>query len=81
MTRAKQLDDVYNLINRVSKTEHENKPTDLNRLGRACEAAGLIDEAHGWYMLAIGHNPLDSEAQQALHRLRDPSTDGTSLQP
>ena len=70
MTRARQLDEVYNLINRIKRPGSENQPPDLTRLGRACEAAGLLDEARGWYMLAIGRDPLDTEAQQALHRLR-----------
>ncbi len=70
LTRARQLDEVYNLINRIKKPGSENQAPDLSRLGRACEAAGLLDEARGWYLLAIGRDPLDAEAQQALHRLR-----------
>jgi tetratricopeptide (TPR) repeat protein len=70
LTHAKQLDDVYNLINRIRRPGSENQPPDLTKLGRACEAAGLVDEARGWYLLAIGRDPLDAEAQQALHRLR-----------
>jgi tetratricopeptide (TPR) repeat protein len=70
LTRARQLDEVYNLINRIKRPGSENQAPDLTRLGRACEAAGLVDEARGWYMLAIGRDPLDAEAQQALHRLR-----------
>ena len=65
LARARQLDEVYNLINRIKKPGSENQPPDLTRLGRACEAAGLADEARGWYMLAIGSNPLDAEAQRA----------------
>jgi tetratricopeptide (TPR) repeat protein len=70
LTRARQLDEVYNLINRIKRPGSENQPPDLTRLGRACEAAGLLDEARGWYMLAIGRDPLDTEAQQAVHRIR-----------
>ncbi len=70
VARARQLDDVYNLINRIKRPGSENQPPDLTNLGRACEAAGLIDEARGWYMLAIGRDPLDTEAQRALSRLR-----------
>jgi hypothetical protein len=62
---------VYNLINRVSRPNHENQAPDLTELGRACEAAGLSDEARGWYMLAINRRPTDSEAQQALRRLHE----------
>ena len=45
LTRARQLDDVYNLINRVSRPNRENQSGDLTRLGRACETAGLCEEA------------------------------------
>jgi tetratricopeptide (TPR) repeat protein len=69
LARAKQLDEVYRLVNRISKSDQANQALDLTRLGKACELAGLIDEAKGWYMLAIGLDPLDSEAQRALHRL------------
>jgi hypothetical protein len=70
LTRARHLDEVYNLINRIKAPGSENQPPDLTRLGRACEAAGLVDEARGWFMLAIGRDPLDAQAQQALNRLR-----------
>jgi tetratricopeptide (TPR) repeat protein len=71
LTRVKRLDDVYNLVNRVSKPDKESQAPDLGRLARACEAAGLLDEARGWFALAIARDPLDAEAQKALHRLRD----------
>jgi tetratricopeptide (TPR) repeat protein len=74
LAKAKRLDHVYNLINRVSKSNQENQPPDLTRLGQACEAAGLNDEARGWFMLAISRQPLDFEAQRALRRLRDEVT-------
>jgi tetratricopeptide (TPR) repeat protein len=71
LARAKRLDDVYNLINRVSRPNQENQAPDLTQLGRTCEAAGLTDESRGWYMLAIAREPLNAEAQQALRRLQD----------
>jgi tetratricopeptide (TPR) repeat protein len=69
LTRARRLDDVYNLINQVRKPSQENQAPDLTQLGRMCEAASLLDEARGWYVLAISRDPLDAEAQQALRRL------------
>jgi tetratricopeptide (TPR) repeat protein len=71
--RARKLDDVYNLINRISRPGRENAASDLAALGHACEAAGLIDEAKGWFDLAIARNPLDAESQQALQRIRNRS--------
>jgi tetratricopeptide (TPR) repeat protein len=71
LARAKRLDDVYNLINRVRKPNQESRLADLTDLGRACAAAGLLDEARGWYSLAITRDPSDPEAQGGLHRLRN----------
>jgi tetratricopeptide (TPR) repeat protein len=71
LARAKLLDDVYKLIIRVRRPGKENQAPDLTQLGRTCEAAGLVEEARGWYLLAIGRDPLDSLAQQGLQRLRD----------
>jgi tetratricopeptide (TPR) repeat protein len=70
LERARRLDEVYNLINRVSRPNRENQPPDLIRLGKACEAAGLREEARGWYALAIEREPLDAVAQQAFAGLR-----------
>jgi hypothetical protein len=57
------------LINQVRKPSQENQAPDLTQLGRTCEAASLLDEARGWYVLAISRDPLDAEAQQSLRRL------------
>jgi tetratricopeptide (TPR) repeat protein len=67
--RVRRLNRVYNLIVRVRSPKHENQVSDLTDLGKACEEAGLIDEARGWYRRAIAENPLDGTAQQGLHRL------------
>ena len=76
LAQARRLDDVYDLLNRIRRPDRENQPSDLIRLGRSCEAAGLLDEARGWYLLAIGRDPLDAEAQQALLRLKSSSPRG-----
>ena len=57
------------MIIRVRSPGRENQVTDLAELGRACDEAGLVDEARGWFGLAISVNPLDSSAQQGLHRM------------
>ncbi len=69
--RARKLDAVYNLLNRISRPNQENQAPDLKNLGRVCEEAGLLDEAKGWYTLAISRDPLDEDAQRALHRLKE----------
>jgi tetratricopeptide (TPR) repeat protein len=71
LAQAKHLDDVYDLFNRVRRPDRENQASDLTQFGRACESAGLLSEARGWFLLAIDRDPLDSEAQQALQRLRE----------
>ena len=53
---------MYKLIIRVRRPSQENQAPDLTLLGRTCEAASLLDEARGWYFLAIARDPLDSEA-------------------
>jgi tetratricopeptide (TPR) repeat protein len=70
LERLKRLNRLYNLIIRVRSPKRENQLTDLAELGKVSEEAGLIEEAKGWYTLAITFAPLDAAAQQALHRLR-----------
>jgi tetratricopeptide (TPR) repeat protein len=70
INRVRKFDDVYNLINRVSQMNRETAESELGALGQACDAAGLTDEAIGWYNLAIARNPLDAESQRALQRIR-----------
>jgi tetratricopeptide (TPR) repeat protein len=74
--RVRKLNRVYNLIVRVRSPRRENQVSDLAELGKACEEAGLLDEARGWYARAIAVNPLDTTSQQGLHRLA--RTDGGS---
>jgi tetratricopeptide (TPR) repeat protein len=71
LARASQLNEVYNLVTRIRKTDKSDSSADPIQLGKACESAGLLDEARGWYQIAIGRNPLDPEAQRSLHRLRE----------
>jgi tetratricopeptide (TPR) repeat protein len=66
---VQKLNKVYNQIVKVRNPAKGNAISDLAELGRSCEDAGLLDEARGWYTLAITMNPLDSEAQRALARL------------
>ena len=77
LARARSLDAVYDLLHRVRQPDRENQAPDLNQFGRACESAGLLIEARGWYLLAIDRDPLNAEAQHALQRVRgtDPARD------
>jgi tetratricopeptide (TPR) repeat protein len=67
--RVQRLNKIYNMIIRVRTPNRENEISDLTKLGEACEESGLIEEARGWYALAITINPVDADAQQALARL------------
>jgi tetratricopeptide (TPR) repeat protein len=71
LARARQLDEVYNLTTYIREARGAESSADPVRLGKACEAAGLVDEARGWFLIAIGRDPLDPEAQRGLHRLRE----------
>lgn len=66
---ARDHDRLGTLMQRVSLPENQKDPKLLRDLGAACEAIHRLPEARAWYNLAIGLNPLDSEAQQALFRL------------
>jgi tetratricopeptide (TPR) repeat protein len=69
LDRVQRLNKIYNMIIRVRTPNRQNEISDLTKLGEACEDAGLIEEARGWYALAITLNPVDGDAQQALARL------------
>lgn len=73
LSRAKRLNELYNLVMRVRRPDKANQAPDLAELGAACEAAGLAEEARHWYALAVSGDPLNSAAQQALFRLRSPT--------
>ena len=63
-------DALVNLLKlAASSHSRRNDPQLLRDLGAACEALGLVSEAHAWYGLAIARDPINSEAQVALHRL------------
>jgi hypothetical protein len=68
LDRVQRLNRVYNQIIRVRSPGRQNQISDLTELGKACEDADLIEEARGWYKLAITSNPLDPDAQRALAR-------------
>jgi tetratricopeptide (TPR) repeat protein len=70
LAKVKRLNRVYNLVMRVRSPEKEDRAPDLIELGRACEDAGLAEEASHWYTLAIARDPLDPRAQRGLYRLR-----------
>jgi tetratricopeptide (TPR) repeat protein len=80
---ARDYDAYGTLLQRAATIYTNRKSTkdpDLMRaLGASCEKIHRIPEARAWYGLAIEANPLDTEAQRALFRLKD--EDGSADRP
>jgi tetratricopeptide (TPR) repeat protein len=70
LARARQLDEVYNLITAIRKVGRSDSSADPIKIAKACEVAGLLDEARGWFLIAVAKDPLDVEAQRGLHRIQ-----------
>lgn len=66
---ARRHDKLWALVSRAATTEGEKDPAMPRELGLACAAIGREMEARAWLRLAVGRDPGDSEAQQALYRL------------
>jgi tetratricopeptide (TPR) repeat protein len=50
----------------------------FDKLGELCESLHLCRQARVWYRLAVGRDPLDTEAQQALARLNPTESNATA---
>lgn len=68
------------LIGRAAMLGAEGDVALLRDLGSACEAIGRLDEARAWYRLVLARDPLDPEAQKALHRLREAAGEPPSME-
>jgi tetratricopeptide (TPR) repeat protein len=58
------------LLERARASSNQHDQGLYSQLGRTCEALGRTPEAAAWYRLALGLDPANAEAQQALYRLR-----------
>jgi predicted Zn-dependent protease len=65
---ASRFDQLKRMI-QDSVSTLRTDPRLFAKLGGLCEALDRPAEARAWYHLAIGRDPLDSEAQQALARI------------
>jgi len=74
---ARNVSQLNTLLQRARAGEAERNPDLLRQLGTACAALRRDNEARAWLELAIARNPLDSESQQALFRLRGKGPDPT----
>ncbi len=59
------------LVQRAASPGAATDAALIRELGAACAAVGRVAEARAWYAIAVKLDPFDSEAQQALFRLRD----------
>jgi predicted Zn-dependent protease len=73
---VRKLQRLDTLLQKAADPRALRDPALLRQLGAACEGLHRDAEARAWYALTIAEDPLDSEAQQALFRLRDPSRAG-----
>jgi tetratricopeptide (TPR) repeat protein len=67
---AARREKLGSLIQRAAMPGARDDPALHRQLGAACAALNRNAEARAWYELAIVRDPLDTEAQQALFRLR-----------
>ena len=67
---ATRREKLVSLIQRAAIPGARDDPALHRQLGAACAALDRNAEARAWYELAIARDPLDTEAQQALFRLR-----------
>jgi tetratricopeptide (TPR) repeat protein len=67
---AAKLERLNSLIQRAATAGGRQNPGLLRDLGEACAALNRNAEARAWYELVIAHDPLDTQAQQALFRLK-----------
>jgi tetratricopeptide (TPR) repeat protein len=69
----KQADQWRHLTSLLQKSKTFDLRTDkvlLAQIGAACENLGQLPEARAWYRLALTQDPLDTEIQKSLYRVR-----------
>jgi tetratricopeptide (TPR) repeat protein len=67
--RIASLHDQLKRTIKDSVTTIETDPKLFDKLGEICESLGHGLEARVWYQLAVGRDPVDTQAHQALARL------------
>jgi predicted Zn-dependent protease len=69
---AANLDRLNSLVQRAMTRGGKKSGSLLREFGAVCAALELNELSRAWYKLAIDADPLDSQSQQALHRLSEP---------
>lgn len=67
--RARDHDALNTLLQRAASAEGRSDPRLPLQLADACAAVGRTAEARAWIQVAVQRDPLNTEAQQALHRI------------
>jgi tetratricopeptide (TPR) repeat protein len=67
--RTREHDALSALLQRAATAEGRADPRLPLQLGEACAAISRNDEARAWIKVAVQRDPLNREAQQALHRI------------
>jgi Flp pilus assembly protein TadD len=70
LATIRRHDVLINLVHRAAEMTSRDDPELLRGLGAACEELQFLPEARAWYDLALARDPLNSQVQRALHRLR-----------
>ncbi len=66
LSRARNLDRVSSLLQKVATPSGKNNAELWFDLGSACKDAGLFPQALAWYRLVLAHDPAHAEVRQAI---------------
>ncbi len=72
-TRYLELAALHDKLKRTIQDSVSTLQSDLklfSKLGGICESLNRLEEARIWYQLAIERDPLDTQSQQALSRVK-----------
>ncbi len=79
LQEAKKYDDLASLVERASPGPGRNDPQLVFDLGNACEAVGRYAEALAWFKLILSRDPLNTQAQTAIYRLKQRQSSDSSV--
>jgi tetratricopeptide (TPR) repeat protein len=70
LDRYARLTAAHDLIRPVVESKTKGSLAEMAKIARACEDAGLNDEARAWYDLIIRTDPLDRAGQAGVARMK-----------
>lgn len=68
--QSRRLDVLQGLISKMATLANRDDQALIRELGDACAGVGRFAEARAWYRLLVVLDPLDTQAQAAINRLR-----------